>query len=153
LSLAIGAFFAGLIFSYDPEAPEIDTGFMSVFGLFSPFFFINIGLDIHPGALISSLETGMLLLVAAVVGKALGAFPLIFMRDARSALLVGMSMAPRAEIAMVIMHLGLRLGDWAVDSTTYAAMVLTCGGTTILSPVIIHSLLEKWPQEDMQETL
>ncbi|MEQ9552776.1 MAG: cation:proton antiporter [Coleofasciculus sp. G3-WIS-01] len=43
-SVAIGAFFAGLVFSRDPDAVKFDASFESLYALFTPFFFIGIGL-------------------------------------------------------------------------------------------------------------
>ncbi|MFW5836379.1 MAG: cation:proton antiporter, partial [Desulfovibrionaceae bacterium] len=50
-SLAIGAFFAGLVFSRDPEAVRIEGAFQPIYELFVPFFFIAIGMRIAPGAM------------------------------------------------------------------------------------------------------
>ena len=38
-SLAIGAFFAGLVFSRDPQAVKMEASFLPLYNLFSPFFF------------------------------------------------------------------------------------------------------------------
>ena len=54
-SAAIGAFFAGLLFSRDSEAVKMDASFGALYELFTPFFFIGIGLNIDP----RSLNTGL----------------------------------------------------------------------------------------------
>ena len=72
-SLAIGALFAGLAFSRDPTEREIDRSFSELFVLFSPFFFVAIGLTIDITLLIDALDIGLVLLVAAVLGKFIGA--------------------------------------------------------------------------------
>lgn len=54
-SEAIGAFFAGLVFSRDPEAVKIDASFDILYDLFVPFFFISIGLAID----LTTLGTGL----------------------------------------------------------------------------------------------
>ena len=51
-SVAIGAFFAGLVFSRDPETVRLDTPFGTLYDLFTPFFFIGIGLNIDPETLV-----------------------------------------------------------------------------------------------------
>ena len=40
-SLAVGAMFAGLVFSRDPEAVKMDACFSPLYELFAPFFFIG----------------------------------------------------------------------------------------------------------------
>ncbi|MGB5984107.1 MAG: cation:proton antiporter, partial [Desulfobacterales bacterium] len=60
-STAIGAFFAGLIFSRDPETVKMESSFMPIYDFFSPFFFITIGLQLDPAALMAALGPGLLL--------------------------------------------------------------------------------------------
>ncbi|MEZ5361586.1 MAG: cation:proton antiporter [Bryobacterales bacterium] len=79
ISVAVGALFAGLMFSRDPEAVKLEAGFSTIYALFTPFFFLNIGFGFDPRALGSAAGVGVVLYVAAVVGKFFGAgFPLVF---------------------------------------------------------------------------
>ena len=143
-SAAIGAFFAGLLFSRDPEAVKMDASFAALYELFTPFFFIGIGLNIDPRALNTGLAIGSILLIAAVLGKLIGAgVPAYFATDCTGATLIGFSMIPRAEIAMIVMQRGLILGDWAVPSNVFAAMVFVCATTSVIVPIFLHSLLGK----------
>ena len=85
--------------------------------------------------------------VAAVVGKLLGiGLPALLVRDARGALLLGLSMVPRAEIAMIVIHHGHRLGDDVVSAELYSAMVLVSVLTCLVAPLGLRPLLERWPQ-------
>ncbi len=146
-SVAIGAFFAGLAFSRDPNSEKIDTAFEPVYDLFTPFFFIGIGLSIAPSALSTGLSLGVILLLAAVTGKLTGAglTSLPFLGGTGAAL-IAVSMVPRAEIAMIVMQHGANLGDWAVPSGVFAGMVFVVTITCIVFPIIIRSMLMKWPQ-------
>jgi len=45
-SVTIGAFFAGLVFSRDPASVNLDASYTTLCELFSPIFFIGIGLNI-----------------------------------------------------------------------------------------------------------
>ncbi len=143
-SAAIGAFFAGLLFSRDLEAVKMDASFAALYELFTPFFFIGIGLNIDPHALNTGLIIGSILLIAAVVGKLVGAgIPAFFTTGWTGATLIGFSMIPRAEIAMIVMQRGLILGDWAVPPNVFAAMVVVCAATSIMVPIVLHYLLGK----------
>lgn len=150
-SLAIGAFFAGVIFSRDPRAVKMEASFLPIHELLSPFFFIGIGLQIEPGALAAGLGDGGLLLAAAVVAKLLAdgllAMPLA---GPRGGLLIGASMVPRAEIALVVMHQGLQLGPWAVSSQLFAAVTTAAAGTCLLGPIAVRLLLARWPQREQR---
>jgi Kef-type K+ transport system membrane component KefB len=58
------------------------------------------------------------------------------------AALLGFSMIPRAEIAMIIVHRGMQLGDWALPTDVFGAMVLVSLATCIVSPLVVNVLLD-----------
>ncbi|MGK7872991.1 MAG: cation:proton antiporter [Xenococcaceae cyanobacterium] len=146
-SEAIGAFFAGLVFSRDPQAVKIDASFDILYELFVPFFFIGIGLKMDPANLLTGLDLGGILLIVAVLGKVIGAaVPAIIAAGWTGAILIGISMVPRAEIMMVVMQKGLHLGEWAVPSQVFAAMVVVSAVTSIAIPLVLRPLLQHWPQ-------
>jgi len=152
-SIAIGSFFAGLLFSRDPQSVRIDASFDAVYELLMPFFFIGIGLNIVPSSLGLAAGLGAVLLVAAILGKLLGnGLPILLTLGKTSAAVIGVSMLPRAEIAMVVMSQGLRLGDWAVPPRVYGAMVLVSATTCVLSPLAANVLLRRWPQPQIDES-
>jgi Kef-type K+ transport system membrane component KefB len=150
-SSAIGAFFAGLVFSRDPESVQLEASFGPVYELFSPFFFIGIGLNVDPHLVVSALGLGLLLLTGAFLGKVIGhGVPTWAALGASGAVLLSLSMVPRAEIAMIIMEQGLELGSWAVPPEAYAAMVMVCAATCLFPPLVVRPLLKRWqqPQEE-----
>ena len=152
-SVAIGAFFAGLLFSRDPQAVKFDASFGSLYELFTPFFFIGIGLQIAPNTLMTSLGIGSILLIAAVLGKVIGAgVPALLTTGATGAALIGVSMIPRAEISMIVMQRGLSLGDWAVPPHIFAAIIVVCALTSLIGPITLRRLLKRWPQLPAGET-
>ena len=141
-SAAIGAFFAGLVFSRDPQSVHLDASFSSLYDLFTPFFFVGIGLHIDPATLTTAVGWGLPLLIVAIVGKMVGVgVPALFTVGRKSAILLGVSMAPRAEIAMVIMQRGLTLGAWAAPAQLFAAMALVSAVTCLCTPFVVQRLL------------
>ncbi len=151
-SAAVGALFAGLAFSRDPESVKLDTGFTGFYHLFTPFFFIGIGLSLDTGAFTSALGVGAALAALAVVGKLLGAgLPALFATGATGAALIGVSMVPRAEITMIIMERGQQLGDWAVPAQLYAAFVLVSAITCLFAPVTLEFMFRRWPDQAGRE--
>lgn len=145
-SIAIGAFFAGLVFSRDPQAVHIEASFSSIYDLFTPFFFVGIGLHIDPTTLTSALGLGIPLLLVAILGKVIGtSLPAMLTVDRASAVLLGVSMVPRAEIAMVIMQSGLSLGAGAVSPNVFSAMTVVSAVTCIITPFTVHALIKRWP--------
>jgi Kef-type K+ transport system membrane component KefB len=148
-SLAIGAMFAGLVFSRDPEAVKTEKSFKDLYAFVTPFFFIGIGFNIDPDALTQALQLGAVLTVAALLGKLIGdGLPSLFLIGGSGAALLGASMIPRAEIAMVIMHQGQQLGPEVVPPPVYAGMVMVSAVTCLLAPLALSPLLKRWPQKE-----
>ncbi|MES1943601.1 sodium/hydrogen exchanger [Salinisphaera sp. PC39] len=143
-SLAVGALFAGLLFSRDPEAVRSEAGFDKLYEFFTPFFFIGIGMAIEPGALTAGLGLGAVLFVAAAAGKLLGAGGVAALLDGRGAgPALGVSMIPRAEIAMVIVHQAQLLGPAIVPDAVYAGMVVVSALTCTAAPLVLRPILER----------
>jgi len=139
LSIAVGAFFAGLTFSRDPKAVEIDASFESLYEFFVPFFFIHVGMMASYEGLDTALGIGAVLLVVAALGKFLGgavpAWPLL---GAPGAVAIGLSLIPRAEISMIVMQTGRDAGGWAVPGEVYSGMVLVTIVTCLVVPVLLR---------------
>lgn len=152
-SVAIGAFFAGLVFSRDPESVKLDASFNTFYELFVPFFFIGIGLKVDFTMLSGALGLGIILFLVAVLGKMIGvAIPVIALSGWPSAILLGVSMVPRAEITMIVMQHGLQLGEWAVPTQVFSAMIVMSIATAIIVPLVLRPLLQKWPQTEEQRS-
>jgi Kef-type K+ transport system membrane component KefB len=143
-SAAVGAFFAGLVFCRDPDAVKFDASFATLYDFFVPFFFIQLGLQIQLESLASSGILSLVILIVAFLGKLIGTGGLALITDGRSsALLLGVSMIPRAEITMVIMERGRQLGDWAVSPQIFTSMIIVSAITCIASPLLLRPLLQK----------
>ena len=142
-SYALGAFFAGLVFSRDPQAVKLESPFRSLYLFFTPFFFLHIGLLIQLEGLGSALWLGLLLLMLAIFGKLIGngLFSLL-VTDKKSALLIGISMIPRAEIALIVMQKGRGLGSQLLPSNVFSAMILVCMITCTVIPFILRQILK-----------
>jgi len=86
-SLAVGALFAGLMFSKAPRRVRQDRTYIALHDFLAPFFFIGIGLKLEPAALTGAVGAGLVLLAAAVIGKLIGtALPAYWVAPKGSAL-------------------------------------------------------------------
>lgn len=148
-SLAVGAMLAGIVFSTDPQAVRTDAALRDLGAFVTPFFFVSTGMGIDPGALPGALGLGGVLLAAAVLGKVVGtSLPALLVTSRQGALLLGVSMIPRAEIAMVVLDQA-RVGlPEVVGPDLYAAMVLVTAITCLLAPLLLARLL---PQGGLAE--
>jgi Kef-type K+ transport system membrane component KefB len=141
-SLAVGALFAGLVFSRDPRAVRLEASFEPVHELLAPFFFVAVGASLDLGALPAAAGLGAALLAAAVLGKVLGSAVALWPTSGlRSGLLVGVSMVPRAEIALFVVESGRRLGPDRVPPELQGAMVLVVAATCLGTPPLLRRML------------
>jgi Kef-type K+ transport system membrane component KefB len=143
-SLAVGALFAGLVFSRDPEAVRTEASFEDIHALVTPFFFIGIGLAIDPASLGDAIPLGAGLVLVAVIGKLLGTYlPALLVTSAGGAWLISVSMIPRAEIALVIFDQGRDLGPQVVGPELYSAAVLMTALLCAITPLVLGPMLRR----------
>ena len=141
-SLAIGALFAGLVFSRDTEVVRTEDSFRDLHAFVTPFFFIGTGLQVAPETLVTALPIATVLLLAAVLGKFVGTtLPALLVTSTGGALLLGLSMLPRAEIALVVFDQGHRRAPELVGTELYSAGVLVALVTCVLVSVLLGPLL------------
>jgi Kef-type K+ transport system membrane component KefB len=143
-SPAIGAFFAGLIFSRDPASIKSTTVVQVLYDLFVPFFFISIGLKMKLETIPSAAMAAAVLSATAFAGKFAGTFsPSLFFCNTRDSALIGLSMIPRAEVTMIIMQRSLEQESSSMPRHIYSAMVITSIITCIIPPLLLHKMIKK----------
>lgn len=141
-SYAIGALFAGLVFSRDPVAVKSETNFSNLYEFFIPFFFIGICIKIDFHFNHDILIIGSLLLITGILSKFVGTYiPALLFNTKQQATLLSLSMVPRAEIAILVMYQGKLMGDAFVSEDLYFGMILVVLGTCILIPLILKPML------------
>lgn len=137
LAAIIGAFVAGLIVAETDAREELEHEIKPLASIFTPFFFAVTGAQLDLGALLDPR-----LAIAAVVLAVLGVATKVLagMIGARSsgrwgAVTVGVGMAPRGEVGIVVVGLGLTLGllTPALFSVVLIAIVLT----TVAAPILL----------------
>ena len=98
---------------------------------------------IDPAALGAASQIGAVLLIVAIVGKVVGAgVPALLSTGLAGAAAIGVSMVPRAEIALVVMQEGAKMGTEAMPDTVFAAIVLVSAVTCIVAPFVTAKLLK-----------
>lgn len=145
-SLAIGALFAGLAFSRDPETVRTEGHFSYFYDLLTPFFFIHIGMQTDLLLMLTSLEVGCVLFITAFLSKLVfTALPALLSMSRADALRLGLSMTPRAEIALVVVYECRAISDQVVSAEVFAGMVLVSIVTCTASPILLRRLLRNSP--------
>jgi CPA2 family monovalent cation:H+ antiporter-2 len=138
-SLALGAFVIGVIVAEARCLPRIERLVAPLRDMFSAIFFVAVGLQFDPHALIDYAKPIAVITAVVVLGKILsrcaGAF--VAGQSGRNALRVGMSLAQIGEFSFIIAALGATL---KVTSTfLYPVAVAVSALTALLTPYLIRA--------------
>lgn len=163
LSLALGAFLAGLIVSESEYSHQATSDILPFRELFASFFFVSVGmlLDVnffaeHPFVILLVTLLVMLLKFGLVAGVAL-AFRLPF----RTVLLVGLMLAQVGEFSFILSKTGLEYklltGDLyqyflAVSITTMALTPFLVLGAQRISSLILRTPLPEQLKQRLKRT-
>jgi CPA2 family monovalent cation:H+ antiporter-2 len=135
LSLALGAFVAGLLVSESDLSYQAAAEVIPFRDLFAVLFFVSVGMLIDPGALVAALPVVILFVIVAVAGKAIVASGLAWVLGLpiRSALLLGGAIAHVGEFSFLLADNAVALDLF--DRATYNLVL----GTAVLS-ILVHPL-------------
>jgi CPA2 family monovalent cation:H+ antiporter-2 len=138
LSLALGAFVAGLIVSESELSHQAAAEVTPFRDLFAVLFFVSVGMLVNPAALAADVGLVALLVVLAVVGKGALTASLGWRLGlpSRSAVLLGATVAQVGEFSFILAQNGLRLS--LLDGRTYNIIL----GTAVVS-ILVGSLATK----------
>jgi len=128
----------GLTISTDTEFAEtIENQMKPIIQLFTPIFFVYIGLSLNLREIDWSSPFiwgfSLTIFILSVVGKMLG--PFLIKESIYSRWAIGMAMVPRGEIGLVFAELGKISG--ILNNEVHAAMVIVIILTTLLSPFVM----------------
>jgi len=109
MSAIVGAFLAGLVITYSPMAEKLNKALFPLDVLFTPIFFISLGLLVDVFAIPGIFAPLAIISIIAIIGKILGcALPAKLSGFSwKESLTVGWGMVPRGEIALIIALIGL----------------------------------------------
>ncbi|MCC7107059.1 MAG: cation:proton antiporter [Chloroflexi bacterium] len=151
LSLAFGAFLAGLIVAESEYHTQVVAEVLPLRDLFVALFFVSVGMLIDPSVLVTQTSLVILLVSVAVLAKlgivvGVGRFLGL---PGRTALLAGLSLAQVGEFSFVLARLGVDVG--AIPSSTFSLILATALVSILLAPSLIRTgpgllaLLERLP--------
>lgn len=136
LSLALGAFFAGLIISGTDQVHHASGIVQPFHQLFMSFFFVSIGMLVDPGLFISSpfIVIGLALLVMAC--KTLAGFLAVWLlrHPVRTALKCGLALFQVGEFSFVLALSGIGYGLLSPDhhQLFIAVSIITMAATPVV---------------------
>ncbi len=128
-------------------AYRIDTQMRPIIRLFTPIFFVMVGLSLNlreidwgsPYIWIFSLA----MFAVAMAGKFLGAF--LAGGSWYSRFAIGIAMVPRGEVGLIFAELGRESGVF--NNEIYAGMIIVITLTTFIAPLLLKSYYTRYDRE------
>lgn len=142
LSAIVGAFLAGVILNRSRHIHELEEKTYGLELLFMPIFFITLGMMMDVDALAVSFVPIMIITALAVITKVMGcgAASLVAKLGKNEALMVGIGMVPRGEVALIIASIGLTSG--VLDAGQYSVISAMALLTTFIVPPALGYMLK-----------
>lgn len=160
LSLAMGAFIAGLIISESEYSHQIILDILPLRDYFSSIFFISIGMLLNTGNFVDHFSIILLLTLIVIVLKMASGFlaAVAVGNPARISFIVGMRLAQVGEFSLILA--GLALAQGLLTSSHHQIFLSVSVLTMLIAPVLIqvssptsYFLFSKWAGGGAQEEL
>ena len=138
LTLGLGAFLAGLLFSESEYSHQVLTDLSPFRDIFSSLFFISIGMLIDIGAIGNQIFVVLGIGLAIVLGKALTTTLTVFAVrfPPRVALTVGFGLAQVGEFSFILLRQGRELN--LITEDHYQIFLGATGLSILLAPMLIQ---------------
>jgi len=112
VSLALGAFFAGMMLSESQLSQQAATESLPLRDAFAVLFFVSVGMLFHPAIVADAPIALIATVVIILVAKSAAAYAvvLLFGYSRATALIISASLAQIGEFSFILANLGMRLG-------------------------------------------
>ncbi|MFN9843509.1 MAG: cation:proton antiporter [Planctomycetota bacterium] len=153
VSLALGAFFAGMVVGRSALAPQAAADALPMRDAFAVLFFVAVGMLFDPAALLTAPLAAVATLACVLVGKPLVAtcFLLCAGQPPRAALAVAAGLAQVSEFGFVLAGLAVGLGilpPLGRDLVLASALASVMASPALFRglPALEQWLLRRWPR-------
>lgn len=143
-----GAYFAGLILCNVTKARKFVAKKFTVtsYMVFTPVFFASVGMktnlrDMNSGILVFALLLVLAAVLSKIVGCGLGG--LVCRMSRHQALVVGIGMVARSEVALMVAQRGISAG--MIDPSILPAIVLAVIASALVTPVLLKMAITEGP--------
>jgi len=145
LAAIIGAFLAGMVFAEAREHFDLEHQALPIYQFLVPFFFVFTGAQVDWRLFLDTgiMGTAAAVTILALLGKMVGCGIGVLGLGGRSAAIVGVGMAPRGEVGLIVASLGLSLG--AIPSPIFSVVVIMSILTTLVVPPVLRILFAGHP--------
>ncbi|HEY9900471.1 MAG TPA: cation:proton antiporter [Pantanalinema sp.] len=139
LSLALGAFIAGIVVSESDHSHQILADVLPLRDLFATLFFVSTGMLINPAFIATHLPSVAGFAIAIVLLKAALGFGIarLFRYSGRTALGIGLGLAQLGEFSFVLAKMGQQQGIISAD--LFALVLSSALVTILLTPTLMQA--------------
>src|SRR5215207_1756403 len=148
VSLALGAFVAGVVVSESPLSHQVGADVLPFREAFAVLFFVSIGMLVNPNYLLNNIGIILALTSLIVVGKALVTLMLgfLFPWPARTTLVLAAGLSQIGEFSFILGQEGMGLG--LLERNQYSLILAGALLSITINPVMFKliSPVENWLQ-------
>jgi len=139
LSLAVGAFLAGLVVSESDISYRALGELTPLRDIFAAVFFVSVGMLFDPTFVIEALPLVLvaLAIVIPIKGAITTGLARVFGVPLRPAVLLGVSMAQAGEFSFLLASLGVALG--VLGEEMFSLMLASAGASIVLAPSLLRA--------------
>lgn len=138
LSVAIGAFLAGVFIASSKSASRVAVLTYPIKDMFAAIFFVSMGAMIDVTQFRAFLIPALVITVLMIIGKTVGCGlgTKLFGYDAKTALKVGFGMGQIGEFGLIVVQAGQSLG--VISSFLFSTIGVAVGLSSFISPYMIR---------------
>jgi len=138
VSLALGAFLAGVVVSESPVSHQASADLVPFREAFAVLFFVSVGMLVNPAYLWANAGNVLALTALIVIGKAVigAAIGFLFPHPARTGLVVGAGLSQIGEFSFIVGQAGLALG--LLDRDQYSLILAGALFSITLNPLMFR---------------
>jgi CPA2 family monovalent cation:H+ antiporter-2 len=152
VSLALGAFVAGVVVSESPFSHQIGADLLPFREAFAVIFFVSIGMLVDPMEVARQWHQVLAVTALIIIGKGLvsALITFAFPYPARTALVLGAGRSQIGEFSFIVGQSGLALG--LIDSSQYGLILAGAIVSITVNPFMLRlvdpaeRLLRRWPR-------
>jgi monovalent cation:H+ antiporter-2, CPA2 family len=151
VSLALGAFLAGVVVSGNAVSHQVEAEVIPFRETFAVLFFVSVGMLVNPSVLVNNIGQVLALTFLIVIGKAVisAGLGFLFPRPAHTALVVAAGLSQIGEFSFIVGQAGVSLGLLTQDqySLILAGALLSIMVNPLMFRAIapVEAFLQRYP--------
>jgi len=146
VSLALGAFLAGVVVGESPLSHQVGVDVLPFREAFAVLFFVSVGMLVNPASLLEHAGPVAILTAVIVIGKAVAAIVIcaVVGQPLRSGLVVAAGLSQIGEFSFILGQTGVKLGLF--DGSHYTLLLAGAVISITLNPLMFRLVepAERW---------